>query len=177
LGALYKSQGKLEEAEKMYSRALVGKEKAWGPDHTSTLSTVNNLGLLYYSQGKLEEAEKMYSRALVGKEKAWGPDHTSTLSTVNILGLTSSPPLRNALCCGTTTRYFDSRAIQSAHANWDFYNNMLEILHSYFLIFNDRFIQKIHTQSLCCSTLVEHVEISQSALLHHNAAPHYTIAF
>jgi ZZ type zinc finger protein len=28
----------------MYSRALVGYEKAWGPDHTSTLSMVNNLG-------------------------------------------------------------------------------------------------------------------------------------
>jgi len=87
LGYLYADQGKLEEAEKMYSRALVGKEKAWGPDHTSTLDTVNNLGNLYKSQGKLEEAEKMYSRALVGKEKAWGPDHTSTLSTVNNLGL------------------------------------------------------------------------------------------
>jgi tetratricopeptide (TPR) repeat protein len=57
---LYADQGKLEEAEKMYSRALVGKEKAWGPDHTSTLDTVNILGLLYASQGKLEEAEKMY---------------------------------------------------------------------------------------------------------------------
>jgi tetratricopeptide (TPR) repeat protein len=31
LGNLYKNQGKLEEAEKMYQRALQGKEKAWGP--------------------------------------------------------------------------------------------------------------------------------------------------
>jgi Tfp pilus assembly protein PilF len=28
LGALYKSQGKLDEAEKMFQRALQGKEKA-----------------------------------------------------------------------------------------------------------------------------------------------------
>jgi hypothetical protein len=28
----------------MYVRALAGYEKALGPDHTSTLSTVNNLG-------------------------------------------------------------------------------------------------------------------------------------
>ncbi len=47
LGALYKNQGKLAEAEKMYLRALDGYEKAWGPEHTSTLDTVNNLGLLY----------------------------------------------------------------------------------------------------------------------------------
>ena len=37
LGLLYVDQGKLDEAEKMYQRALQGKEKAWGPDHTSTL--------------------------------------------------------------------------------------------------------------------------------------------
>ena len=29
-------------------------EKAWGPDHTSTLDTVNNFGVLYADQGKLD---------------------------------------------------------------------------------------------------------------------------
>ncbi|KAI9780438.1 MAG: hypothetical protein M1839_006712 [Geoglossum umbratile] len=87
LGGLYADQGKLDEAEKMYQRALQGKEKVWGPDHTSTLGTVNNLGSLYADQGKLDEAEKMYRRALQGYEKAWGPDHTSTLDTVNNLGI------------------------------------------------------------------------------------------
>jgi tetratricopeptide (TPR) repeat protein len=72
LGLLYAAQGKLDEAEKMYQRALQGYEKAWGPDHTSTLVTVNNLGLLYADQGKLDEAEKMYQRALQGYEKAPG---------------------------------------------------------------------------------------------------------
>ncbi|KAF2786019.1 hypothetical protein K505DRAFT_193517, partial [Melanomma pulvis-pyrius CBS 109.77] len=70
----YADQGKLVEAEKMYQRALQGKEKAWGPEHTSTLDTVNNLGILYKNQGKLVEAEKMYQRALQGYEKALGPD-------------------------------------------------------------------------------------------------------
>ncbi|KAN0072275.1 HET domain containing protein [Elaphomyces granulatus] len=87
LGDLYADQGKLDEAEKMYQRALQGYEKALGPDHTSTLLTVNNLGNLYADQGKLDEAEKMYQRALQGYEKALGPDHTSTLDTVNNLGL------------------------------------------------------------------------------------------
>jgi hypothetical protein len=48
----------------MYQRALQGKEKAYGPDHTSTLDTVNNLGLLYADQDKLVKAEQMYQRAL-----------------------------------------------------------------------------------------------------------------
>ena len=44
----------------MYQRALQGKEEAWGPDHTSTLETVNNLAALYAGQGKLVEAEQMF---------------------------------------------------------------------------------------------------------------------
>ncbi|KAF3012740.1 hypothetical protein E8E15_004199 [Penicillium rubens] len=87
IGDLYSDQGKLKEAEEMYQRALAGKEKALGPDHTSTLRTVNNLGLLYKNQGKLKEAEAMYQRALVGQEKALGPDHTSTLDSVHCLGI------------------------------------------------------------------------------------------
>jgi tetratricopeptide (TPR) repeat protein len=87
LGALYRDQGKLDEAEAMYQRSLAGKEKALGPEHTSTLDTVNNLGVLYQDQGKLDKAEAMYQRVLAGKEKALGPEHTSTLRTVNNLGI------------------------------------------------------------------------------------------
>ncbi|KAL2782391.1 hypothetical protein BJX66DRAFT_345881, partial [Aspergillus keveii] len=87
IGNLYFDQGKLKEAEKMYQRALAGYDKALGPDHTSTLDTVNNLGNLYSNQGRLKEAEEMYQRALAGYEKALGPDHTSTLYTVHNLGI------------------------------------------------------------------------------------------
>ena len=87
LGLLYKDQGRHKEAEAMYERALAGKEKAWGPEHTSTLDIVNNLGNLYAEQGRHKEAEAMYERALAGKEKTWGPEHMSTLDTVNNLGL------------------------------------------------------------------------------------------
>ncbi|KAK1656358.1 hypothetical protein BDP81DRAFT_364381 [Colletotrichum phormii] len=86
LGILYSDQGRLKEAEAMYERALQGKEKALGPDHTSTLDSVECLGILYSKQGRLKEAEAMYERALQGNEKAWGPDHTSTLLTVGNLG-------------------------------------------------------------------------------------------
>jgi tetratricopeptide (TPR) repeat protein len=76
-----------QRAEKMYRRALQGYEKAWGPEHTETLDTVNNLGVLYAALGRLDEAEKMYQRVLQGYEKAWGPEHTSTLDTVNNLAV------------------------------------------------------------------------------------------
>jgi hypothetical protein len=66
------------KAEEMYVRALRGYEKAWGPEHTSTLDTVNHLGNLYTDQGKIVEAEEMYVRALRGYEKAFGTDHPRT---------------------------------------------------------------------------------------------------
>ncbi|KAH6703052.1 kinesin light chain [Leptodontidium sp. MPI-SDFR-AT-0119] len=90
-GSLYADQGKLVEAEQMYQRALQGKEKALGPEHTSTLETVNNLGTLYADQGKLVEAEQMYQRALQGYENALGPDNITTyipaLNTIFNLGI------------------------------------------------------------------------------------------
>jgi hypothetical protein len=47
LGILYTNQSKLAEAEKIYIRALQGKEKVLGPDYISTLDTINNLCALY----------------------------------------------------------------------------------------------------------------------------------
>jgi tetratricopeptide (TPR) repeat protein len=70
----------------MYRRALKEREKALGPEHTSTLDTVNNLGILYRDQGKLAEAELIFQRALKEREKALGPEHKSTLDMVNNLG-------------------------------------------------------------------------------------------
>jgi tetratricopeptide (TPR) repeat protein len=65
---------------KMYQRALQGYEKAWGPEHTSTLNTVNNLGSLYKKLDGLNEAEKMYQRALRGYEKHLGYEHKQCCS-------------------------------------------------------------------------------------------------
>lgn len=90
LGILYADQGKFQEAEAMYERALEGYEKALGRDHTPTLSTVNNLGLLYEAQGKLREAEAMYKRALEGYEKVLGPTHPKAHAVTRNLQLLHS---------------------------------------------------------------------------------------
>jgi tetratricopeptide (TPR) repeat protein len=86
LGTLFRHQDKLNDAEQMYLRALPAKEKALGPNHKSTLATVNNLGTLYWKQGKLDEAKQMFQRALLGNENELGPNHKSTLGNVNNLG-------------------------------------------------------------------------------------------
>ncbi len=59
-------------------RALRGKKKAWGPEHTSTLNTVNNLANLLADQGKMVKAEEMYVRALRGYQKTVGNDRPTT---------------------------------------------------------------------------------------------------
>ena len=55
------------------------------PDHSNTLTSVNNLALLFYAQDKLNEAEPLFRRELEGRERTLGPDHKTTLISVNNL--------------------------------------------------------------------------------------------
>ncbi|KAL8648708.1 MAG: hypothetical protein Q9210_004823, partial [Variospora velana] len=93
LGNLAESERKYEralaglvEAERLAKWALDGREKAMGPEHTSTLDTVESLGILYRELGRLAGAEQLHLRALDGREKALGETHMITLSTVSSLG-------------------------------------------------------------------------------------------
>ncbi len=78
-------RGHYEQAEPLYQRALATFERVLGPEHPSTLSTVNSLVNLYAEQGKYEQAEPLYQRALATFERVLGPEHPSTLSIVNNL--------------------------------------------------------------------------------------------
>lgn len=61
-----------------------------GPNHATTLTTVNNLGAVYHRQGNFSKAEAMYQLALQGYDKALGPDAVRTflpaLDTIENLG-------------------------------------------------------------------------------------------
>jgi tetratricopeptide (TPR) repeat protein len=85
LGILYRSLGKLDDAEKMYRTVLLWYEKVLDPDDEVTLIVIHSLANLYLDKSKLDDPEKTYHRALQGFEKAMGPDHTSTLTTINNL--------------------------------------------------------------------------------------------
>lgn len=67
----------------MLQRALLGLEKAYGPDHCSTLDAVSNLGRLYVEKRQLNKAEQMDLRALAGRKKALEPDHALTLASIS----------------------------------------------------------------------------------------------
>ncbi|KAK3613652.1 hypothetical protein LTR56_027755 [Elasticomyces elasticus] len=85
LALVLQCQGKYKAAEEMDRRALKGREKALGPEHHDTLTSVNNLAQVLQYQGKYEAVEEMNWRALKGCEKALGPEHPDTLTSVSNL--------------------------------------------------------------------------------------------
>lgn len=87
MGDLYADQGKLQEAEAMYKKALLRREHELGLEDISTLKTVHKLGVVYRNQGRRVEAKRMYERALVGREQAFGPEHIATLYIVSSLSI------------------------------------------------------------------------------------------
>jgi tetratricopeptide (TPR) repeat protein len=84
LGIVFRAQGKYGEAEGLFKRALVIREKALGATHSDVGQTLNNLALVYRDQGKYSEAEGLYKRALAIREKALGASRRN---------------LHSALCC------------------------------------------------------------------------------
>ena len=83
----YRDQGRYNEAEKLYERALTGSEERLGATHPNTLGTVENLAIVYQNQGRYDEAEKLYERALSGNEERLGATHPDTLRTVQNLAI------------------------------------------------------------------------------------------
>jgi tetratricopeptide (TPR) repeat protein len=79
LGLLYADQGKLEEAEQMYQRALQDYEKTLGVDLSKTympaLNTCDKLVRLRALRDRLEEAVKLLQRALIVFQNVLGPSH------------------------------------------------------------------------------------------------------
>jgi CHAT domain-containing protein/Tfp pilus assembly protein PilF len=77
LGTIYQALNRSVEAEQLFKRALLIKEKALGSNHLEVADAIHDLAELYRKQGRLSEAEPLYQRALSILEKALGPEHTS----------------------------------------------------------------------------------------------------
>ena len=63
-------EGRYQEAIPFAKEALRLSEREFGPDDSTTGSTLNNLAFLYRAQGRYAEAEPLYKRSLAIKEKA-----------------------------------------------------------------------------------------------------------
>ncbi len=87
IGNVYRSQGKFEEAEANYMRAIAILENSVGAEHPNLATVLNNLAVLYRKQSKYKEAEVLYRRVLSIVEKALGPKHRNVYISLNNLAL------------------------------------------------------------------------------------------
>ncbi|CAN0517577.1 unnamed protein product, partial [Ectocarpus sp. 12 AP-2014] len=71
----FRAQGKYEEADPLYLRAIDIGENTLGLDHPALAARLNNRAGLLADQGKYIEAEPLYERAQAIQEKVLGPEH------------------------------------------------------------------------------------------------------
>jgi tetratricopeptide (TPR) repeat protein len=79
--------GAYAAARPLHERALAIRERALGPDHPDTATSLNNFAGLLYVQGDLAAARPLFERALAIRERALGPDHPDTALSLNNLAL------------------------------------------------------------------------------------------
>jgi CHAT domain-containing protein/Tfp pilus assembly protein PilF len=87
LATLASRQGKPEEAEKLYRRSLIIRNKTDGPESAIVAQSLSNLGLVLHDLEKHVEAEQMHRRALEIREKVRGVDHPTTAESLNNLAI------------------------------------------------------------------------------------------
>jgi tetratricopeptide (TPR) repeat protein len=81
---LYRA-GKYSDAIPLATQSLHLREKALGPDHPDTATSLNNLGELYERMGEYTKAEPLLQGALKIREKVLGPGHPDTANSRNYL--------------------------------------------------------------------------------------------
>ncbi|KAI9860949.1 MAG: hypothetical protein M1813_005628 [Trichoglossum hirsutum] len=80
-------QGRYNLAYERGSGALSTRERVLGPEHLSTLVSMDNIAVVLDNQGKYEAAEEMHRRTLELREKVLGPEHPDTLGSMNNLAM------------------------------------------------------------------------------------------
>ena len=81
LGVLYTEQGKYEQAELLFRRALTLREQHFGKYHPEIARTLHDLAIFYQKQGNLSEAISLTERALEIRSLSLGDAHPKTIAT------------------------------------------------------------------------------------------------
>ncbi|KAI9685382.1 MAG: hypothetical protein M1822_004513 [Bathelium mastoideum] len=77
--------GKATEA--MHQQAVERFEKAHGPEHPETLTSISHFAIVLEDRGKYERAGAMHRKVLEERKKMFGSEHPDTLTSVNNLGV------------------------------------------------------------------------------------------
>jgi tetratricopeptide (TPR) repeat protein len=86
-GGYFHGRAAYSQAFPLYREALSINEKALGPEHPATATSLNNLAQLLRNQGGLAAARPLYERALAICEKTLGPAHRETARSLSGLAL------------------------------------------------------------------------------------------
>jgi non-specific serine/threonine protein kinase/serine/threonine-protein kinase len=87
MGNVYEKLGLYSQSQSLLTRALEIQRRVLGPEHPSTLGTMQSLSDIYLHQGRYAEAETMLRDTLDTRRRILGPDHPDTLKSMNDLGL------------------------------------------------------------------------------------------
>lgn len=87
LAVLLTRQGRLDEAESLFKKALeVSKEKR-GDENPETIEIVHNIGVLRREQKRYDETESLLRQALQGRQRKLGNDHPACFESMHELAL------------------------------------------------------------------------------------------
>ena len=81
LATTLEKEGRKEEAEALYLRALKMTRSALGDAHPAMVTRYNNLAEFYRATGRLEAAEPMFKKAMAVAEASLGRDHPEVALT------------------------------------------------------------------------------------------------
>jgi tetratricopeptide (TPR) repeat protein len=81
LANVYREQGRYEQAEPLYQRALAIRRKHLGPQHPDVAETLHYFAHFYELQQQTTEALSFYLQALTIREQTLGVDHPQTIIT------------------------------------------------------------------------------------------------
>jgi tetratricopeptide (TPR) repeat protein len=86
IAEIYRLQGRYQESEALFNRALSVYKEYFGEDHPHVATCLNNLALIDYSQKRYVSAERRFKRALIIYIKALGENHSYVGGVDNNLG-------------------------------------------------------------------------------------------
>ena len=83
LGELYRTMGKFENAEALYTQTLEKNKKVFGEESPNYINTLNNIARLYQAMGKYEKAESFYLQSLGISRQVFGDMHPGDVVLLN----------------------------------------------------------------------------------------------
>ncbi len=79
---VFQEQGKYEDAQALYQKALDAKRRAFGEWHPAALETMSQLAEVLLQQRKHAEAEQLYRDTLDARRRVLGPEHPDTVASM-----------------------------------------------------------------------------------------------